>query len=70
MNKTNNNREKHQREIERGIKVTVTPKLGKSVAWKRVQLAAQMNGESIPALVADGLLAAVEATEDVQHAGL
>jgi hypothetical protein len=66
----NNNRKQHQRALACGLKLIVTPKLSKSAAWTRVRLAAQMNGESIPALVADGIMAAVEATEDVQHAGL
>jgi O-succinylbenzoate synthase len=60
----NNNREQHQRALARGIKLVVSPKLSKSAAWKRVRLAAQLNGWSIPQLAADGLMAAVEATED------
>jgi hypothetical protein len=60
----NNNREQHQRELSRGIKLVVTPKLRKSAAWRRVRLAAQLNGWSTPQLAADGIMAAVEATED------
>jgi hypothetical protein len=64
MKNTNNNREQHQRELAHGIKLVVSPKLSKSAAWKRVQHAAQLNGWSIPQLAADGIMAAVEATED------
>jgi hypothetical protein len=63
----NNNREQHQREIERGIKIVITPELGKSPAWRRVKQAALLESRSVSALVADGIMAALEAAEDALH---
>jgi len=54
-------REKHQDEIARGIKLAVTPALAQSAAWKRVQQAALLDGRTVIELVADGIMAAVEA---------
>jgi hypothetical protein len=58
------NREQHQAELERGITLQLTPELERSAAWRRVQLAAAIDGRTVTELVADGIMAAVECYED------
>ena len=57
-------REKHQRAIERGLTLQLTPELASSEAWRRVWMAANLEGRTVEALIADGIMAAVEAAED------
>lgn len=57
-------REQHQAELERGITLQLTPELERSAAWRRVQLAAAIDGRTVTELVADGIMAAVECYED------
>jgi hypothetical protein len=54
----------HQREIERGLKLQLAPELECSEAWRRVWMAANLEGRTVEALVADGIMAATEAAED------
>jgi hypothetical protein len=58
-------RKQYQREIERGLKLQITPELASSDTLRRVWMAAHHEQRSVEALVADGLMAAVEAAEDV-----
>jgi len=58
-------RERHQSELERGITLQLTPELKQSDAWRRVWITAHLEGRTVEALVADGIMAAVEAAEDV-----
>lgn len=57
-------REQHQRQLERGLTLQVTPKLEASGIWRRVWLAARLEGRTVTELVADGIMTAVEAAED------
>ena len=57
-------REQHQTELERGITLQPTPELECSGAWRRVWMTARLEGRTVEALVADGIMAAVEAAED------
>jgi hypothetical protein len=63
----NKNREQHQREIERGLKLQLTPELERSEAWRRVWMAANLERRTVIELAADGIMAAVEAAEDALH---
>lgn len=59
-------RKSHQNEIEQGLKFPLTQlatELTCSEAWRRVWMAAHAEGRSVEALVADGIMAAVEAVE-------
>lgn len=57
-------REQHQAELERGITLQLTPELERSAAWRRVQLAAAIDGRTVSELVADGIMTVVECYED------
>jgi hypothetical protein len=57
-------REQHQAELERGITLQLAPELKRSDTWRMVWMAANREGLSVEALVADGIMAAVEAAED------
>jgi hypothetical protein len=59
------NRKQNQTELERGITLQLTPELERSDTWRRVWMAAHLEGRTVEALVADGIMAAVEAAEDV-----
>lgn len=61
------NRERYQREIVRGLKLELTPELASSEAWRAVWMAAHLERRSVVELAADGIMAAVEAAEDVSR---
>lgn len=63
----NDKREQHQREIEYGLRLQLTRELEFSEAWRRVWMAARLERRSVEALIADGLMAAVEAAESALH---
>lgn len=58
------NRDECVREIERGIIIQVTPELSASSIWRRVREAARLEGRSVTALVANGIMCDLEGAED------